>query len=483
MLSQSDVVVRAARLTERLAAQAPHQDPTPTSMAERFAPDAQKGVVEGGGRPAVEPPPIPVLIPNMGPAPASNRGLLLASMLVSLVPTVIILTLLWQGAIKIPGERHVLPDRDALDDSKQTLAATVPALPPAPPVETRTEIALTAPGQIEAKTGEDLAFAIAIDSASALPARSVIAIRGLPEGITFSQGRPYGATEWSLTPDEIGDLRLRLPKTASGGSDLRLELMAADGAILASASTRLNIAPDPKAALILRSDETDRIPDLIAHGQKMIDVGYFAGARAYFRRATEAGSGEAALLLSATYDPEFIEKVGAQGIRPDPAEARAWYERAKQLGVEGADEKLTALKEQWSDHGAAPAPVSTPAAAPAPATQPAASAPEADAAPPVLAEAKPPQDTNASVSGISIVPTPAESSPTLPAGKDEWVALVGYANVRSAPSSTADTLRVAEKGLKLRVTGRKGNWVQVTDPTTAEVGWVYSRFVETAQAP
>ena len=81
------------------------------------------------------------------------------------------------------------------------------------------------------------------------------------------------------------------------------------------------------------------------------------------------------------------------------------------------------------------------------------------------------------------MPTPAESSPTLPAGKNEWVALVGYANVRSAPSSNADTLRVAEKGLKLRVTGRKGNWVQVADPATAEVGWVYSRYVETAQAP
>jgi uncharacterized protein YgiM (DUF1202 family) len=42
---------------------------------------------------------------------------------------------------------------------------------------------------------------------------------------------------------------------------------------------------------------------------------------------------------------------------------------------------------------------------------------------------------------------------------------------------------VAEKGTKLRVTGRKGNWVQVTDPATSEVGWVYSRFIETAEAP
>ncbi len=81
------------------------------------------------------------------------------------------------------------------------------------------------------------------------------------------------------------------------------------------------------------------------------------------------------------------------------------------------------------------------------------------------------------------MPVPAAANLRLPAGKDEWVALVGYANVRAAPSSNADTLRVAEKGAKLRVTGRKGNWVQVTDPATAEVGWVYSRYIETAQAP
>jgi uncharacterized protein YraI len=61
--------------------------------------------------------------------------------------------------------------------------------------------------------------------------------------------------------------------------------------------------------------------------------------------------------------------------------------------------------------------------------------------------------------------------------------MLSYANVRAAPSTTADTLRIAEKGAKLLVTGRQGNWVQVTDPATSEVGWVYSRYIETAEAP
>jgi len=462
MLSPSDIVVRPASLAERLAAEVPAEppalpEPTPTTMAERFAPEAQKGLAEGPGRPLAEPAVMPGLIPEPARASSANRWFVLASILVSLVPTAVILALLWQGAIKIPGSSGtpIVFDQAHFPESELASVAAVPAAPPATEVEAKPEIALTAPGRIEASTGDELAFAIAIDSAEVLPARSVIAIRAMPEGATFSQGRPYGDREWNLRPDEIGDLRLKLPKTASGSADLRVELMAADGTILASASTRLDIAPDPRAALILRSDEGGRVADLIAHGQKMIDVGYFAGARAYFKRAAEAGSGDAALLLGATYDPDFIKKIGAQGIKADPKEARGWYERAKQLGVEGAEDKLNALKETWTDRQE---PVRATEAA-----QPALSAAEPVAAPAVAASAAP--------------------SPPLQAGKDEWVALVGYANVRAAPSSTADTLRVAEKGAKLRVTGRKGNWVQVTDPATAEVGWVYSRYIETAQAP
>ena len=87
---------------------------------------------------------------------------------------------------------------------------------------------------------------------------------------------------------------------------------------LTDASTRLDVAQDPKSTLILRADESDRVEDLIAHGQKMIDVGYFAGARAYFRRAAEAGSGEAALMLAATYDQESIDKIGALAVDRPP---------------------------------------------------------------------------------------------------------------------------------------------------------------------
>ncbi|MGD9502580.1 MAG: SH3 domain-containing protein, partial [Methyloceanibacter sp.] len=365
-----------------------------------------------------------------------------------------------------------------LSASELAALAPVPAFQPAPQPAlvapepeaalAKVEVALTAPGQIAAKSGEEVPFAITIDADGALPPRSVIAIRAMPVGATFSQGRPYGTTEWNLTPDEVGDLTLKLPQTASGGTDIGVTLIAADGTILANTTTRLDILPDPKAALVLRSDEVGRISDLIAHGHKMIDVGYFAGARAYFKRAAEAGSGEAALLLGATFDAEFIAKIGAHGIKPDPQEAEAWYERARKLGLQDLEAKLKILKEDVTGR------------------QMPIQATEAPAKAPYLAEAKPEPAEQAQAPVAEVAeedPPPGSAETSLPTDSDEWVELTNYANLRAAPSSTADTLRVAEKGSRLRVTGRKGSWVQVADPATAEVGWVYGRYIQTAEAP
>jgi len=465
-LSQSDTVIRPKSLSERLAAErlAAETPAPPEAMAERFAPGTPRGLNGLSGRTIIQPQRLQGFVPQ--PARSSNRALLVASMIVSLIPTAIILGLLWQGAIRLPGDDTTIfrEDKAPLVGTEQ---ASLASSAPQAETEARPEIALTTEPRIEAKAGEDVPFSIAIDSVDMLPARSIIAIREIPPGATLSQGRPYGSSEWSLTPDEIGDLRLHLPKGVTSGTDMRIELMGADGTILASATTRLEIAQDPRAALVLRSDESDRIDDLIKHGQKMVEVGYLAGARAYFRRAVEAGSGEAALLLGACYDPAFIEKIGAQGIEPDLKEARTWYERAKQLGVADADAKLAQLADQWPDH-----------------RNPLQEAQEG-AAPPVAEEASATGGAEASAEPVAPSGQPVPVVPADPAssGKEEWVELSGYVNVRKSPAQTAETLRIAQKGEKLRVDDRKGNWAQVTDPATNETGWVYSRFIDSAQTP
>jgi hypothetical protein len=117
------------------------------------------------------------------------------------------------------------------------------------------EVALSSPGSIEANAGDVIDFPIAIDATETLPPRSIVAVTALPEGASFSEGRPYGVTGWSLRPDEIGGLQLRLP-LRSGASDMRLELLAGDGAVLAQSETRLSIAPAPVAVATVSFTES-----------------------------------------------------------------------------------------------------------------------------------------------------------------------------------------------------------------------------------
>jgi len=85
---------------------------------------------------------------------------------------------------------------------------------------------------LEATAGEEVNLPIALDGTDGVPARSIIAISGLPQGSMLSSGRPYGETEWNLKTDEIGDLHLNLPSNASGDSKLTIKLVGPDGAII-----------------------------------------------------------------------------------------------------------------------------------------------------------------------------------------------------------------------------------------------------------
>jgi Bacterial SH3 domain len=454
---------RPQGLLDRIEAELPRvpkPEPTVSSMAERFAPDALR---------ASRPEPPRLLADDAalaGPPPrrprfsGPARGVIFVLTAVALAPATILAGLLWFGAISKPEAVLNLTGPGTTPPAHEAAVAATPAFNPAPQPP---EIALTAPEEIVAKAGDEVGFTIAIDTDEALPERSVIAIRDLPQGAAFSEGRPFGTGEWSLRPDEIAGLKLRLPNDQSGGSDMRVELVAADGALLAGTTTRLEVAPNPAAGLVVRSDEADRVEDLMAHGRKMVSVGYLAGARAYFQRAAEAGSGEAALAIGATYDPDVIAELGVQGIRPDPDAAKTWYDRASALGITDRDAKLTALKQEWAQ--------------PVAAQEETAAVPE-EAAPTPVEQSKPARETSEPGPLGRLVAAASELTT-----KDQWVEVVSAVNVRSDASSDGTILKTVQKGTKLRVKGRDGNWIQITDPATKEEGYIYTRFLKESDAP
>lgn len=95
---------------------------------------------------------------------------------------------------------------------------------------------------------------------------------------------------------------------------------------------------------------TDAATDQLAEAQSLLQRadgeirgGNLSGARRLLEQAAKQGSGVAALTLGAMYDPARVVEFGNLGVRADPTLARAWYERAKALGVVEATERLSEL--------------------------------------------------------------------------------------------------------------------------------------------
>src|SRR5262245_14184930 len=119
---------------------------------------------------------------------------------------------------------------------------------------------LTAPAFLEATAGESIFLPIALDGTDGVPAHSSIVITGLPEGSTLSNGRPFGNTGWKLERDEIGDLQLVVPNSASGQAKLTIQLIAPDATLVADAEILLRVATAPQGSLPINAEDTDDAP-------------------------------------------------------------------------------------------------------------------------------------------------------------------------------------------------------------------------------
>jgi len=170
------------------------------------------------------------------------RTLVAGLIIVALIPNLTLGAIFWLGAINAPWSPAThLPN----ETSGPAARSAVPS-----PV-------LSSPATLEATAGGDITFPMALDGTDGVPARSIIAIKGLPRGSKLSSGRPYDETEWNLKPDEIGDLHLVLPSNASGETKLIIQLVATDGAILADAATLLKTPTNSAANIPASNIETE----------------------------------------------------------------------------------------------------------------------------------------------------------------------------------------------------------------------------------
>jgi uncharacterized protein YgiM (DUF1202 family) len=170
-----------------------------------------------------------------------------------------------------------------------------------------------------------------------------------------------------LKPDEIGDLHLVVPSTASGEAKLLIQLVATDGAIIADTTTALKMTANSTA------------------------------------------------------------NVSASNISTELAQAQVVDEPAEALAASGGEESAN----------------------------PEAAVPLGDRVP--LPTGRPAQTSNDDANSITLTSV----------------------NLRERPTRSAPVIGVVAKDAKLRVMGRKNRWVQVSDPTSSEKGWIYGRHVAT----
>lgn len=104
-------------------------------------------------------------------------------------------------------------------------------------------------------------------------------------------------------------------------------------------------APPVAAADLPRKIDQTELASLLKRGRELIDVGDIASARLFLQRAADAREPQAAFALAGTYDPAVLSRVKAYGIVPDPAMARAWYEKAREFGSPDAQRRLDQLSK------------------------------------------------------------------------------------------------------------------------------------------
>jgi len=213
----------------------------------------------------------------------------------------------------------------------------------------------------------DDAIPLGVSLAGANGSASLL-ISGLPAGSTISTGRPLEAGHWRLPASELSNAAIRPPRGFVGAIDLTVELRLADDTVADRRFLRLawtettaaqttgvaapvgmdSTAPreTPKSQVTsapLRQLDREEIAHLLKRGEELVAAGQLGPARLVLQRAAEAGDSDAAFALAITYDPILLRTRVAIGVAPDDAMARAWYEKAKELGSIEASKRLEAI--------------------------------------------------------------------------------------------------------------------------------------------
>ena len=234
---------------------------------------------------------------------------------------------------------------------------------------------------IPAEPGSQTDFGIRIGPPDAVPRNSFLRVRGLPPMAALSDGHSIAPGAWAVSLGALPDLKIMLPAGAAGRTEIVITLVTVDGSVLAETKATLAIAAPrqlergqaaqrdagpPAGATMLRAgvpvqppappaaaeprgpspgqsitpQDRERAQRMMKKGDEQLEEGNVSAARLLYERAAEAGLAQAAMALAATFDAAEFARLRLRGVEADANQARRWYERARQLGAPGAEERL-----------------------------------------------------------------------------------------------------------------------------------------------
>ena len=237
----------------------------------------------------------------------------------------------------------------------------------------------------------ETAFPVRIESATELPKRATLLIKGIPGELTLTEGRVFDSGLWFVPAADLPKLKIQASSQAAGlRLSLAMTLVSLDGTVLAESRTILEVLPAAGSEAgqvplaVQASAETQRTSSVIApapdetavppqgsagkaipsppellkspqpltispaeeeqrlkSGQEAWDLDDVAGARLIFGYLANRGSAAGAWRLAQTYDPHILGRttVGAR-FKPDEAVAARWYAKAAAMGHEEARKKI-----------------------------------------------------------------------------------------------------------------------------------------------
>jgi hypothetical protein len=103
------------------------------------------------------------------------------------------------------------------------------------------------------------------------------------------------------------------------------------------------VAESSLPAIAQRQLDREEVTVLLKRGKDLIANGDIAAARLVLQRAADANDVEATLALAATYDPYVLRELKVYSFAADAGMARAWYEKAGELGSPAALRRLEML--------------------------------------------------------------------------------------------------------------------------------------------